>query len=338
MPRLASVLFALSIATASVACDSDSPAKDRDSGVRGDAGLDAGNEHDAAVDGGGDGGVASICGELGASFGIASAALDALPAQLEVSAKLSGAGADGVMAGNASGANFGNGLVWHRDGLIVIGDGGFWDIPFSGSKRWMQTSTLVHGALAGDIDGDGDQDLLIMSGHVESTGLVDELVVWERTATGLVERSVVRKSGALIGLSFVFSDIDDDGDLDLLAYELGAPIGYINDGHFSFERVVLGQSLPEYAEGGALADQRGAVAMVQEDRNGDGALDLLVVLGGAYFFDFVVVLSDGDGGFLQGAVTKDQSTRRSASRSVTSPATASPMSSWKSSRRRRSCA
>jgi hypothetical protein len=192
-----------------------------------------------------------------------------------------------------------SGLRWQNGRLLVLADKGFWDIGLDNSARWYDASSvLLHGALPGDVDGDGDQDLLLLGTYlpeVTSSGIpsgpATRLSVWERTPAGLAERGdVLKSSGFILAMPFAFGDVDGDADLDIVAFERGAPVGYVNGGSFTFTRTLLGETKPEY-------ENKLVLVADLADRNGDDAQDLLVVAGEALEFDAFVLLGDGAGKF-----------------------------------------
>lgn len=188
------------------------------------------------------------------------------------------------------------GLRWAGDRMFLLTDTGFWEIPNSGPARWYATSTtLVTGIRAGDVDGDGDQDLMLLTGVLDvmamPSPLVTRLTVWERTPAGLTERSeVLRSSGFTLPMPYEFGDVDSDGDIDITTFERGAPVAYINAGAFQFTRTQLGEIAAEYKDKLVAAVDLG-------DRNGDGAKDLLVLAGEALDVAAFVLLGDGKGRF-----------------------------------------
>ena len=76
--------------------------------------------------------------------------------------------------------------------------------------------------------------------------IVTRLLVWERTPTGLVKRAeVVKKDpGGIVGMPFAFVDLEGDGDLDIVTFELGAPVGYLNAGAFDSAARCLARATP----------------------------------------------------------------------------------------------
>jgi len=261
------------------------------------------------VDAANDAGASSLCEHVEPDgVGVASASFGAGALRLEPIAALAGAPAAAVVESKAQGLG---GLVAHRDGLIALGWTGFWDIDRGGSKRWIELGTFVTGAVAGDVDGDGDQDAMILSYTVEvGRGLVTHLLVFERTADGLVQRTEARESAGVIGMPFVFHDLDADGDLDILTHEGGALVAYVDDGAFAFARQQLGEPLEGYTDSGAIA-----VADLS-DRDDDGVEDLLFVIGRAGRESgitvveqaYVVLPGDEEGGFKPAVVSGNQET------------------------------
>jgi hypothetical protein len=184
------------------------------------------------------------------------------------------------------------GLRWQGDRMFLLADVGFWDIPVTGPARWYATSSiLLWGVRAGDLDGDGDRDLLVLSmspnldlaaaadadadagSALPASPFVSRLTVWERGPDGLSERAEL---SSVVGMSFPMpyelGDVDGDGDLDVVTFERGAAVGYINQGNFTLSRETLSDSTPGY-------ESFGAMLVHLADRNSDGLLDLLVIGG-----------------------------------------------------------
>jgi hypothetical protein len=261
------------------------------SGASGAAGS-AGQSTDVGA--AGSGGASCALSDV-TTLGIASAAFNTTPPlKLSESVQLLDDGLASTLMTQQIGTA---GLRWQVDRMFMLTDKGFWDIPPNGPARWYPTSTvLVLGVRAGDVDGDGDQDMMLLTSELDtadedaSSGtLVTRLAVWERTPDGLHERAeVTRNSGRLILMPFVFGDVDGNQALDVVSFEQGAPVAYINDGAFGFKRTLLGATTPDYADK--------LVALLDyADRNHDGSADLMVIAGEALDVDGFVLLGDGSG-------------------------------------------
>jgi hypothetical protein len=261
------------------------------------AGAGAGAGGDSARAGASGAGDA-ICAtsDAASALGIAAAPLDTMPSlELSESVQLLGDGLDVTLMSEQS---VPAGIRWQTDRMFMLTDSGFWDIPPLGPARWYPTSTvLVLGIRAGDVDGDGDQDMMLLTTELSLAGadpttgspLVSRLAVWERTPDGLHERAeVTRGPGMLLPMPFVFGDVDGDQALDVISFEHGAPVGYLNDGSFGFTRTLLGATATDY--------ETKLVALVDyADRNDDDIPDLVVIAGEALEVDGFVLLGDGTG-------------------------------------------
>jgi hypothetical protein len=219
--------------------------------------------------------------------GLASAILDGSRVHLDPGVELLGAGVPPLLSGQQGPMN---GLRWQDGHVFMLLDEGFWDIEPEGPVRWYPAGTTLElGIRGGDLDGDGDQDVMLLSTMEDGMGFVTRLSVWERTPTGLVQRvEVLRSSLLILPMPYDFGDVDGDADLDILTYERGQPVAYVNDGKFGFARSVLGETAPEYVDSLVLV-----VGLA--DRNGDGTQDLLVVAGTALAGNVFVLLRDGAG-------------------------------------------
>ncbi len=130
------------------------------------------------------------------------------------------------------------------------------------------------GALLGDVDGNGHDDLFLLRGSRPP-----RCVLQPARGQFVVDRHFEETASSLGGAtSASLGDLDLDGDLDLVLLDAG-PVGQplthrvlLNDGRGRF---TLGPSL---GEGGSIARARGAAAW---DIDGDGMLEILVARVGA---------------------------------------------------------
>jgi hypothetical protein len=285
----AAVLACCCALSAASSCSEDRRGLSEFDGGR--AGRDGGSV-DAS---GADAGAASICAKQ--TVGIASASFGSMPLRLEPNVELTGPGVEAIFKAEENGLAA---LTWQRDRFLVLTDGGFWDLAPGRPATWIETSRIVHGAEAGDADGDGDFDLLLLSTGYEASDedagppqiLVTRLDAWERTPDGLQKRVELfsKVPGGIVGMPFMFADIDGDRRLDVLSFMYGEVVGYMGDGALGFTRTVLARSAAEF-------DELYGIVLRVEDRNGDQVQDFLAVLGGAAAFHNLVFLGDGAGAF-----------------------------------------
>jgi hypothetical protein len=101
-------------------------------------------------------------------------------------------------------------------------------------------------------------------------------------------------------MPFDFADIDRDGQLDVLNYQYGVPLGYLGNGAFHYELKQLG------AQSALYAGFSQSIALFAGDRNGDDAPDLLIVIGSSLGADSFVLVNNGKGEFMApGPATRD---------------------------------
>lgn len=233
-------------------------------------------------------------------FGVASASFGDSRLHFKPDLTLTDPGLDEILNAKLNGLLD---MVWLKDHFVVATFGGFWDIAPGRAATYVDTAGFMHGIAGGDIDGDGDGDLLLGANQTEMVELAGTTApafatrfhVWERTRTGFVRRSEILSliPGGVVGMPFAFMDIDGDHHLDILSYWDNQLIGYFGDGAFEFRREVLEQGDPELVSWGPLM-------LRVEDRNGDGADDVLIVMGRGgpdVLFRNVVFPRDASGGF-----------------------------------------
>jgi hypothetical protein len=202
------------------------------------------------------------------------------PLELTETTQLTGEGLELTLAPqqNVSGA-----LRYSGDRMFVMADAGFWDVDPMGEPRFYTTSSvLLWGLRAGDLDRDGDQDLIVLTlepNDMPSTNsntpmpFVSRLSAWERSADGLTQRDdVMRTTEMRFAMPYALGDVDGDDDLDVVGFEQGTPVAFMHDGAFHFERQALGVTTAELTSSVAIS-------IDYSDRNADGHSDMLVVLG-----------------------------------------------------------
>ena len=135
----------------------------------------------------------------------------------------------------------------------------------------------VHALLPLDVDGDGDEDLLVAGREA-----APRAETWLREDGGYVQGASLQRGGDTRALVPV--DVDGDGDVDVLGAGAGADSLWLNDGSGRFaddgwKRLPFDRS-----------DAHGAAAA---DLDLDGRLDVLLAVPGA----LDRLLMSGDGGF-----------------------------------------
>lgn len=152
------------------------------------------------------------------------------------------------------------------DRILLGGPDGFTEGP---SLGWGRTS----GAVAADLDGDGDEDVVLARNHRD--GNRNDEVELDGTLVFRNDGDTWQPVGlpveAMSARAAVPIDVDDDGDLDLVVvedrYGAGSTRVLRNEGDLSFVDATDDVGLPDDVAG------FGAVAA---DFDGDGATDLFV--------------------------------------------------------------
>ncbi|MEN3973473.1 VCBS repeat-containing protein [Sphingomicrobium sp. XHP0235] len=207
---------------------------------------------------------------------------------------------------------------------IFIADHGFDVWPFPGAQNLLllsdgagftdatlnvpQVADYSHAAAGGDLDGDGDIDLIVMNiyGGSPPTGLEtapyillnDGNGIFDRVDDWLPSEVIARQEQKYTATLLV--DVDHDGDLDLV---LGSGGDHPEDrsrlflnngsGDFSATPEIL---LPNGVFG---AEAETVVAIEAADLDGDGHIDLVLAIAGAgYRHGYVqILMGDGSGEF-----------------------------------------
>ena len=190
-----------------------------------------------------------------------------------------------------------------NDGSGVFSDAG---------SDWLQGQIrLSHGSSWADIDGDGDLDVYVANYGNWDDGWLSEVpssptveyrdVLWlNEGVLGFVnadERLGSMNPAGAFTFASGFWDIDDDGDLDVLAandfrfeYEWAEPVRFLENegGHFFDADPSVGLDLEVEGMGLAVGDL-----------NGDDVLDVVVQAWSTH-----MMLSDGSGGYFESAAAR----------------------------------
>ena len=141
------------------------------------------------------------------------------------------------------------------------------EIPFGPQKVISTSEGYGIDVISGDLDGDGDLDLVGIGGTNAPSG-----VYWYENLDGkgtMSSAHLIDGSSGQLGtpVSIQLVDMDNDGDLDLLTGTFSDCVWYANDGHGHFGARTVVRS------------DWGFVAFKAADIDGDGDPDVVGVVG-----------------------------------------------------------
>ncbi|MCA8964359.1 MAG: VCBS repeat-containing protein [Planctomycetes bacterium] len=153
-----------------------------------------------------------------------------------------------------------------------------------------QASTMA----LGDVDGDGDLDILLGRATGTASPQRDRLLI-NQGGGAFVDETIARMPVAFLYTTAVaFGDVDGDGDLDIIIGSQGQGAQtrlYVNNGSGTFTDVTASQ-MP--------VDLNLVTSLALGDVDGDGDLDL--VIGNGFYLQNLLYLNNGTGTFTDATV------------------------------------
>ena len=173
-------------------------------------------------------------------------------------------------------------LVWARDSLMVVSESGSWDNISLPSRTELElrseeggqvlSTTVVPASVAvADVDGDGQEELLVIATDIAVHGASGELARWP-LPLGLVRPPVARGQESWTTDAH-WADLDGDGRTDLLVHQLRSDgsLGGTESRVYLHLGTATGLGPAQVVEREAGVDDLFVV-----DLDGDGDLDVLM--------------------------------------------------------------
>ena len=189
---------------------------------------------------------------------------------------------------------------WAMQPDAVFVNGGNWVFADEGAAR-LGTSSRAGAARLGDLDGDGDLDLVLSDWGDDPPNSASRIRIYANDGTGHFTETIdavppTTSGGTGTGpVDVDLADLDGDFALDLIvASRVGESLFYRNDGDGTFT-----------AAGADLPDQVGPYVYGPDacDVDNDGDLDLWLDGGGANFAEQLMI-NDGAGHFTDESATR----------------------------------
>lgn len=178
-----------------------------------------------------------------------------------------------------------------NNGLVSLSNHGDGTFPSIGLSSLGVTGSSLAQLASADLEGDGDQDLLVVANASSGPAHMGQLYLGRNDGTGAFQWSLVGTSPGL-HRQLVLADLDGDGDIDLAHLIEGSTIVlWFNDGSANFTMTTI-----------AVASQSFNLLVGDVDGDGDNDLAVLNSNDGVTPAACRILLNSGTGIFSTGPV------------------------------------